>query len=139
MIGTFALMSYVDQKCRSHWTKLVIRIRLHGVISSWYYNSITCWKESGPKFNLEAETVTTNPNLLRQNHKGKQRETYGSQQLDDLHSTYVTLRKKCPYSDFFWPLFFRIRTEYGDLLRFQSECRIMRTRKAPNKDNFYAV
>ena len=27
------------------------------------------------------------------------------------------LRKKCPYSQFFWSVFFRIRTEYGDILR----------------------
>ena len=25
-----------------------------------------------------------------------------------------TLRKKCPYSEFFWSLFFLIRTEYGE-------------------------
>ena len=28
-----------------------------------------------------------------------------------------TQREKCPYSEFFWSVFFRIRTEYGDLLR----------------------
>ena len=28
-----------------------------------------------------------------------------------------TLREKCPYSKFFWSVFPRIRTEYGDLLR----------------------
>ena len=27
----------------------------------------------------------------------------------------VTLREKCPYSEFFWSLFSRIRTEYGDI------------------------
>ena len=26
-----------------------------------------------------------------------------------------TLRKKCPYSEFFWSVFSRIRVEYGDL------------------------
>ena len=26
------------------------------------------------------------------------------------------LRKKCPYSDFLWPVFFRIRSEYGETL-----------------------
>ena len=27
----------------------------------------------------------------------------------------VTLRKKCPYSELFWSVFPRIRTEYGDI------------------------
>ena len=27
-----------------------------------------------------------------------------------------SLREKCPYSEFFWPVFSRIRTEYGELL-----------------------
>ena len=26
------------------------------------------------------------------------------------------MRKKCPHSEFFWSLFSRMRTEYGDLL-----------------------
>ena len=30
--------------------------------------------------------------------------------------TRLALRKKCPYSEFFWSSFFRIRTEYGNLL-----------------------
>ena len=28
----------------------------------------------------------------------------------------ITLRKKCPYWEFFWLAFFQIRTEYGELL-----------------------
>ena len=28
-----------------------------------------------------------------------------------------TLREKCPYSEFFWSVFSRIRTEYGEILR----------------------
>ena len=27
----------------------------------------------------------------------------------------LPLRKKCPYSEFFWSLFSRIRTEYGEI------------------------
>ena len=27
----------------------------------------------------------------------------------------VALRKKCPYSEFFWSVFSRIRTEYGEI------------------------
>ena len=29
----------------------------------------------------------------------------------------LTLPKKCPYSEFFWSVFSRIRTEYGGILR----------------------
>ena len=35
-----------------------------------------------------------------------------SMQLFDM----FTLRKKCPYSDLFWFVFYRIRTEYGEIL-----------------------
>ena len=30
---------------------------------------------------------------------------------------YLTLRKKYPYSEFFWSVFSRIRTEYEEILR----------------------
>ena len=29
----------------------------------------------------------------------------------------ITRREKCPYSEFFWPAFSRIRIEYGEILR----------------------
>ena len=35
-----------------------------------------------------------------------------SMQLFDM----FTLLKKCPYSELFWSLFYRIRTEYGEIL-----------------------
>ena len=38
------------------------------------------------------------------------------------------LREKCMYSEFFWSVFSRIRTEY------QSECGKILTRKTPNTD-----
>ena len=44
----------------------------------------------------------------------------------------VTLRKKCPYSELFWSVFSRIRTEYGEI-------RKMRTRITPNTNTFHAV
>ena len=28
---------------------------------------------------------------------------------------HLALREKCPYSELFWPLFSRIRTEYGEI------------------------
>ena len=55
---------------------------------------------------------------------------------------WTTLREKCLYSELFWSLFSRIRTEYGRYgvtLRIQSECRKMRTGITPNTDTFHAV
>ena len=46
----------------------------------------------------------------------------------------ITLREKCPYSEFFWSVFSHILTEYGDMLvflRIQSECGKIRARKSP--------
>ena len=40
-----------------------------------------------------------------------------------------SLREKWPYSELFWSVFFRIRTEYGEI----------RTRITPNTDTFYTV
>ena len=31
-----------------------------------------------------------------------------------------TLREKCPYSEFLWSVFSRIRTEYGEILHISS-------------------
>ena len=45
------------------------------------------------------------------------------------------LRKKCPYSELFWPVFSRIWTEY----HIQSECGKIRTRITPNTDTFHTV
>ena len=50
--------------------------------------------------------------------------------------SFPTLREKCPYSEFFWSLFSRIWTEYGEI---KSKCGKIRTRKAPNTDTFHAV
>ena len=62
----------------------------------------------------------------------------------------MAFRKKCPYSEFFWTVFSRIRTEYREMrsippysvrlntercgvsLRIQSKCGKKRTRKTPN-------
>ena len=41
----------------------------------------------------------------------------------------LALREKYPYSELFWSVFSRIRTEYGKI----------RTRITPNTDTFYAV
>ena len=49
------------------------------------------------------------------------------------------LRKKCPYLEFFWCVFSRIRTEYVQIVRIQYERRKMRTRKIQYIDAFHAV
>ena len=55
-------------------------------------------------------------------------------QLDSL-----TLRKKCPYSELFWSVFSRTRTEeYSVSLRIQSESGEIRTRLTSNTDTFHA-
>ena len=42
----------------------------------------------------------------------------------------ITLREKCPNTEFFWSVFSRIWNEYGEILRdTQSECGKIRTRK----------
>ena len=54
----------------------------------------------------------------------------------------LTLRKKHPYSELFWSVFSRIRTEYREnwvSLRIQSQCGKMRTRIIPNTGTFYSV
>ena len=33
-----------------------------------------------------------------------------------LNLSFLPLREKCPYSQFFWSVFSRIRTEYGEIL-----------------------
>ena len=56
----------------------------------------------------------------------------------------VTLREKCPYSESFWSVFSRIRTEYEEILygislRIQSKCGKIRTRINPNTSTFHEV
>ena len=57
---------------------------------------------------------------------------------------------KCPYSELFWSVTSRIRTEYGEItlrignsptesLHIQSSCRKIRTIIIPNTDTFYIV
>ena len=50
-----------------------------------------------------------------------------------IFSSRIFLSEKCSYSEFFWSVFSRIRTEY------HSKCRKRRTRITPNTDIFYAV
>ena len=52
------------------------------------------------------------------------------------------LRKKCPYLELFWSVFFRTCTEYGEIRSISPYLvRIWkgRTRIAPNADTFHAV
>ena len=54
----------------------------------------------------------------------------------------LSLRERCPYSEFFWFVSSHIWTgteRYGVSLRIHSECGKIRTRKTPNTDTFHAV
>ena len=50
---------------------------------------------------------------------------------------WLTLHKKCPYSELFQSVFSRIRTEYGELPSISPYSVGMR--ENANKDTFYAV
>ena len=50
-----------------------------------------------------------------------------------------TLCEKCPYLEFFWSVFSRIRTEYSVSLPILSECKKIPTRKSPNTNTFHAL
>ena len=56
---------------------------------------------------------------------------------------FVPLREKCRYSEFFWSIYSRIRTEYWDSCHLSVFCRndqiSVQIRKTPNKDTFRAV
>ena len=71
-----------------------------------------------------------------------------NQQQSSGHYVFLTeyclrkysLREKYPYPELLWSVFFRIRTEYGEIsLRIQSICGKLRTRKTWNTDNFDAL
>ena len=46
------------------------------------------------------------------------------------------MRKKCPYSELFWSTFFRIRTEYGEILRISPYSVRMRENADRNKSDY---
>ena len=55
---------------------------------------------------------------------------------------FMSLCKKCPYSEILWSVFSRIRTEYEDLLRkspYSVRMREKIDRETPNVDIFHAV
>ena len=62
--------------------------------------------------------------------------THASANSSWRHSS--TLHKKCPYSEIFWSVFSRIRTEYG-VIRIPSEGGKIRTRITPNPDTYYTL
>ena len=54
----------------------------------------------------------------------------------------VALREKCLYSEFFWSVFGRILSEYGEIFRifpYLVRMRKIQTRKTPNTDTFHEV
>ena len=54
----------------------------------------------------------------------------------------VTMLEKCPYSKFFWFVFSRIWTKYGEIFRispYSVRIREIRTRKTANTNTFHAM
>ena len=58
---------------------------------------------------------------------------------ESIMTIYFVLRENCWYSEFFLSVFSLIGTEYGEILRIQSECGKIRTKKIPNTDTFHTV
>ena len=59
-----------------------------------------------------------------------------------IYETLYSLCEKCSYPGFFWSVFSRIQTEYGEIpsiSRSVHSCGKIRTRKYPNTDTFHAV
>ena len=48
----------------------------------------------------------------------------------------IKLRKKRPYSEFFWSVFSRIQTEYGEILHI-SPCSVRRLENADQENSKY--
>ena len=46
------------------------------------------------------------------------------------------MRKKRPYSELFWPVFFRIRTEYGEIIRISPYLVQMREKMDQNSSEY---
>ena len=52
----------------------------------------------------------------------------------------LSLRGKCPYSEFFWSVLFHIQNEYEEIrIIIQPEYGKIRTIRTPNMDTFHAV
>ena len=49
---------------------------------------------------------------------------------------WYALRKKCPYSELFWSVFSRIRTEYGEILRISPYSVRMRENTDQNNSEY---
>ena len=61
---------------------------------------------------------------------------------NDKYSRTTALHEMCPYSEFLWSIFSRIRTEYEDILRISPYSIRMREntdQKTPNTNTFQAV
>ena len=53
------------------------------------------------------------------------------------HFIRATLRKKCPYSELFWPVFSGIRTEYGEILGISPYLVQMRENTDQNNSEYW--
>ena len=60
--------------------------------------------------------------------------------MNELHDCLIvlslTLREKCPYWKFFWSVFSRIRTEYGEIVRISPYSIQMREKTDQKKTQY---
>ena len=56
--------------------------------------------------------------------------------LRKVFTRLCTLREKCPYSGIFWSVFFRIWTEYGEMLRISPYSAQMRENMDQNYSEY---
>ena len=54
--------------------------------------------------------------LITNDHKSTFKKPPESSYELSIQKTCITLREKCPYSELFWSVFSRIRTEYLEIL-----------------------
>ena len=62
----------------------------------------------------------------------------GARRYSAKKASLTSLCKTCPHSESFWSVFFRIWTEYGQMLRVTREIQ-ENTRETPNTNTFHAV
>ena len=73
-------------------------------------------------------------------HKSQCRRVPGNFGISKTAFQRSTLRENCPYSEFFWSVFFRISTEYREILRISPYLVWMREnmdQKTPNTNTCY--
>ena len=71
------------------------------------------------KFHVSGSTVR----FFRRNYESSLFNVHSSEEVTEVPKASLALRKKCPYSELFWSVISRIRTEYKEILRI-SPCSV---------------